>query len=279
MSADNPVLKRGKGRALKRKVLENMSIPKRTFSFHMKLMNPTDISKADLSQLPADVRAALPKDGLMIEGWASTEGVDRANINMLADCLEKSLAVFMTNPLLLLMHDWNNPIGKIVEATVTDLGLFVRAFVSSSAKQVIQLITEGILQAFSVGYKVIEDIEAGGVQEVIEAELHEISIVTIPRNQKALFSAVAGAKAGSDIIFLDLATGEMREDVQLELTAAKDEVAALQKKLEEQTKKSPDPIVFGEAIAKAALASEEIRIMREGLEVIAAELGIEVPTE
>ena len=281
MKPDNPMLKRGLGRSLKRKVLEAMTIPSRTFTFHMKMTDVVEIEKADLSQLPATVQAALPKDGLLIQGWASTAGADRANIDMHADCLEKSLGDFMANPILLLMHDWNNPIGKVVEATFSDMGLFVRAFISSSAKQVIQLVKEGILKAFSVGYRVTKDEVIQGVQHVYEAQLHEISVVSIPRNQKALFSAVAGAAIGTDVIFLDLATGEIREDVKVELQAAKDEIESLQEKLKEQALK--DPVItynaMGAALTLAAEAESEIKSMNKELEVIAAQLGIEIESD
>lgn len=281
MAATNPLIGKGLGRVLKRKVLANMTIPKRTFEFHMQIMGDVvDIEKADLSQLSKEAQAALPKDGVIITGWASTKDLDRANIVMHPDCFRASMDDFMKNPVLLLMHDWGNPVGKVIEASISEMGLHVKAFVSGSAKTVVQLIKEGILSAFSVGYRVMKSDDVDSVEHVHEAELHEISIVTIPRNQNALFSVAAGVQAGTDIIFKDLQTGEMRSDMRAELDQAKEEIAALQQKLKGGTGQEP-PLYF-EAMSAAftdyCITAESVKAILTGLGVVVAELGIKPKT-
>ena len=131
------------------------------------------------------------KGGLTIEGWANKAIVDRGG-----DIIPKSawdLENFKKNSIILFNHDKNQPIGKAVSIEPRDEGLYVKAKISASAdpgiSKVRDLIKEGVLNAFSVGFDSIDEAKsADGHNEIRAAELFEISVVSIPMNQDSLFS-------------------------------------------------------------------------------------------
>ena len=132
------------------------------------------------------------EDELIIAGLASTNDEDRSGDIIASDAWKKSGALdnYLKNPVVLAFHDPSQPIGKTIEHEVVDNGLSIKAKISKSAGKIIQLIKEGILSAFSVGF-MIKDADfdpKSGIFMIKELELFEISIVSIPANQNALFS-------------------------------------------------------------------------------------------
>ena len=125
-------------------------------------------------------------------GMASTVDKDRANDVISAEAWTKGgLNNFEKNPIILFNHDYNKPIGRATGLKVTENGLELKAKISKSAPDsVAQLIKEGILGAFSVGFRVKD---ADYIQEtdglkIKDAELFEVSVVSVPCNQAATFS-------------------------------------------------------------------------------------------
>jgi HK97 family phage prohead protease len=130
--------------------------------------------------------------GLYIEGYANTIDKDRVGDVVLPTAFEKSLPNYLKNPVLLYQHSWDNVIGKVIDAKVTDNGLWVKAYVSSSkdCEDIRTKIKEGILKTFSIGYdeKEAERDELTKTNYVKDIELLEISIVSIPANPNAIFT-------------------------------------------------------------------------------------------
>jgi len=132
-------------------------------------------------------------DELYIEGMASTSTMDRIGDIIASDAWTKAggLDNFLKNPVILFNHNYNKPIGKAASIEATDQGLRLRAKIADSAEENIKgLIKEGVLGAFSVGFRV-KDAEYMSESDgylIKEAELLEVSVVTIPMNQNALFS-------------------------------------------------------------------------------------------
>ena len=91
-----------------------------------------------------------------ITGMASTKDFDRSGDTISPDAWTKGgLRNFEKNPIILFNHDYNKPIGRATEMKVTDSGLEMKAKISKSAPDsVSQLVKEGILGAFSVGFRV-----------------------------------------------------------------------------------------------------------------------------
>jgi len=137
---------------------------------------------------------ALDEDdgGVHICGMASTSDFDRAGDTIDATAWTKGgLNNFEKNPIILFNHDYNKPIGRATGLKVTDNGLELKAKISKSAPDhVAQLVKEGILGAFSVGFRVKDAdylTETDGLK-IKDAELFEVSVVSVPCNQAATFS-------------------------------------------------------------------------------------------
>jgi HK97 family phage major capsid protein len=78
----------------------------------------------------------------------------------------------------------------MVDHRVDSKGLWVKARISSAADEVFNLVKDGILTAFSIGFRIV-DAEYDAAKELFvvkELELHEISVVSVPANQNTLFS-------------------------------------------------------------------------------------------
>ena len=127
-----------------------------------------------------------------IKGYASTNHSDRAGDSINHDAWVKNggLENFKGNPIILFNHDYNRPIGRATSLEVSDKGLELGARISKSAGDVKDLIKDGVLGAFSVGFRVKDADylkETDGYQ-IKDAELFEVSVVSVPCNQAAMFS-------------------------------------------------------------------------------------------
>lgn len=155
--------------------------PKRTFRFHMKLVESDRAFR-------------------QIEGYASTRDLDRTGEVVEPGAFADSLKDFMTNPVLTYMHDWSNPIGKVTDVRIDEVGLFIRAEISETAQKVWKLIEEGILRAFSIGYEVLQEKVIDGVNHILKLRLYEVAVVSIPANRRALFSVSKALETGDDLV-------------------------------------------------------------------------------
>ena len=127
-----------------------------------------------------------------IKGLASTNAVDRAGdvINHDAWIQKNGLENYKTNPIVLFNHDYNKPIGRATSLEVTENGLEFGAKISKSSGEIKDLIKDGVLGAFSVGFRVKDadyNSETDGYT-IKDAELFEVSVVSVPCNQGAMFS-------------------------------------------------------------------------------------------
>ena len=125
---------------------------------------------------------------IYIEGYASTVDVDRQGDVVPTSVWEKGMQNYLKNPVILAYHDHNNPIGRMTEHKTDGRGLWIKARISTAAKQ-FQLIKDGVLTAFSIGFRVL-DAEYNSAAEVFlikDLELVEISVVSVPANQNTLF--------------------------------------------------------------------------------------------
>src|SRR6056300_1734180 len=129
--------------------------------------------------------------GLDIKGSASTNALDRAGDIIEPEAWVKGgLDNFKNNPVILFNHDYNRPIGRAKDVSVTENGLELTARISKSAGEIKDLIKDGVLGAFSVGFKVkdAEYMTETDGYKIKDAELFEVSVVTVPCNQNAVFS-------------------------------------------------------------------------------------------
>jgi HK97 family phage prohead protease len=144
---------------------------------------------------PLDVKA-IEGDGTII-GLASGYGnVDHGNDVMLPGAATKSLEGLKTLPMLL-FHDQKRPVGvwSVPDFRETPEGQEVKgrfAMSTLAGKEAHAMAKDGALPGLSYGYRSLKDRIVGKARHLIEVALHEISLVTIPMNSKALVTSVKG---------------------------------------------------------------------------------------
>ena len=141
--------------------------------------------------LTSTFKSEIEDDGsIKVRGMASTDAFDRVGDSISSEAWAKGgLSNFEKNPIILFNHDYNKPIGRATKVTPTTDGLHMEAKISKHA-ECADLIKDGVLGAFSVGFKVKD---ADYVKEtdglmIKDAELFEVSVVSVPCNQTATFS-------------------------------------------------------------------------------------------
>ena len=127
---------------------------------------------------------------ITIEGYASTTDIDRQGDVVPVSVWEKGIQNYLKNPVILAYHDHSEPVGRMVEHKIDSKGLWIKARISAAANEVFNLVKDGVLTAFSIGFRIV-DAEYNSAAELFvvkELELHEISVVSVPANQNTLFS-------------------------------------------------------------------------------------------
>lgn len=144
---------------------------------------------------------AVGKD-TYVQGWANKAVVDRGKDLIRTDAW--NLENYKKVPTILFNHDKDKPIGKAVDVRPTDQGLWIKAKISNSSdpeiSKIRDLVNEGMLNAFSVGFdSQNEEKDAEGVNNISQAELYEVSIVTLPMNQDSTFDVTSKSLSGLSI--------------------------------------------------------------------------------
>lgn len=145
-------------------------------------------------------KAVAEGDDVFIEGWASKTTVDRDNEFIRPG--QFLLDNFAKNPMMLFNHDKDKPVGKWVHWEQREEGLWVKGKLSRSQTPMVQyvrdLVAEGMLNSLSIGFdeKDQEQYSSGEI-ELLDVELYEISIVSIPAHQDAQFGVSAKALGGA----------------------------------------------------------------------------------
>jgi len=145
-------------------------------------------------------------DSIMIEGYASTTDTDRQGDIVPATVWKNGMQNYLKNPVILAYHDHSEPVGRMVDHRIDGKGLWIKARISAAAGEVFNLIKDGVLTAFSIGFR-IADAEYDAATELFvvkDLELHEISVVSVPANQNTLFSLSKSFKNDEELKFFKL---------------------------------------------------------------------------
>jgi HK97 family phage prohead protease len=143
------------------------------------------------------IKAMDEQSEYQFEGYGSTFGtVDRQGDIIEKGAFDKTLRSKSVLPLLF-NHDRNSVIGKL-ETSIDANGLLVKGYLNlkdPKAQNVYELMKMGALDSLSIGFAVkdhepVDNSRPFGAWRIKEAELYEISIVTVPANDKALISNV-----------------------------------------------------------------------------------------
>ena len=143
--------------------------------------------------LTSTFKTQAQEDGsVMIRGMASTADFDRAGDSISVEAWQKGgLKNFEKNPIILFNHDYDKPIGRATGLKAGPDGLELECKISKSAPaNIAELVKDGVLGAFSVGFRVKDADyikETDGLM-IKDAELFEVSVVSVPCNQSATFS-------------------------------------------------------------------------------------------
>ena len=138
------------------------------------------------------------KKQMEIEGFANKAVTDR-----IGDLIPKEaweLDNFIKNPIIFFNHDSEHPIGKAIKVEPHEDGLKIKIRLSRTKEgkvpYVRDLISEGILRSFSVGFDDHGSSEknSDGINVIKRAELIETSVVCVPMNQDSLFTVVGGGE-------------------------------------------------------------------------------------
>lgn len=221
---------------------------------------------------PFNIVEKSSEDSLTIKGYANTVSKDRSGDVIVKEAWQKGgLDNYLKNPVILAFHDHSRPIGSTVDYNITDKGLEIVAEISKSAGEVYNLIKEGILKTFSVGFS-IKDADYDRSEDTFfikDLELFEVSVVSIPANQDSTFSL---AKSFTDVgeyndfkkSFASEDAEEKEEITEVEKTPSQDnilkELKMDQKELQEMMAKTAQGAV--EAY-KTEVAEKEAEVAAE----------------
>lgn len=140
-------------------------------------------------------------DKLVISGTASNWDVDRVGDAVVRAAMERALAQYMANPILLFNHSYSLPAGRVTRAFIDDDGLHIEAELPrpkepGTARHWWDLVKAGVVRALSIGGKWTRQ-RIGGVNYLTEIDLREISVAAQGINATTTFTAQA-AKAFGD---------------------------------------------------------------------------------
>lgn len=215
-------------------------------------------------------------ESLFVEGYASTNDVDRVGDVVPTSVWEKGIQNYLNNPVILAFHDHRQPVGRMIEHKIDSKGLFIKARVSPSDEKIYNKVKDEVITGFSVSFRVL-DAEYNSQAEVFiikELELLEISLVSVPANQNTLFSLsksfanedeyqlfklqfVKDSQSAKGLDNSVIETNSNKEEIEM----SPQELEALLAKTAEQTAKS---IIEAQAKAAAdAKASADAEVKRQ----------------
>jgi len=233
--------------------------------------------------LTSTFKSQSVEDGsVMIRGMASTNDFDRAGDTISPDAWAKGgLKNFENNPIILFNHDYNKPIGRATGLKVTPNGLELEAKISKSAPEgVCELVKDGVLGAFSVGFRVkdADYLSETDGYKIKDAELFEVSVVSVPCNQAATFSLAKSFDSTEEYEAfkktftnrVDLASQSLAKDDKLSVASDTLDGAQAQEeiKMSEEVK---TPEVDLEAFAKKVAEETAAKIAMKQAEAKAAD--------
>ena len=219
---------------------------------------------------------------VMIRGMASTADFDRAGDSISAEAWQKGgLKNFEKNPIILFNHDYDKPIGRATGLKSGPNGLELECKISKAAPaNVAQLVKDGVLGAFSVGFRVKDADyikETDGLM-IKDAELFEVSVVSVPCNQSATFSLAKSFDSDAEYeefkkTFtnrVDLAGQSLAKDEVITSGIASDTPQSAEKSVDQEIKMDNQNIDL-EAFAKKVAEDTAAKIAMKQAEQKAAE--------
>ncbi len=216
-----------------------------------------------------------PKGTWVVEGFASTTMLGSDNLVITKSALTAAAPDLLKRSTVLLNHDPSNPIGKVVQSELRELengkgdfGIWVQIFLAKSRKDIWDLVQDSILNKFSIRANIKEEVEefepsvGAHILKVIELELLEVSIVSVPADAGAEVTNFAVARS-LNILTRALERKERGVDMTLEERQAALEKNVLEMKdslsqiLEAEKKRQEEDARIREEMEKEAEAARK----------------------
>jgi HK97 family phage prohead protease len=135
---------------------------------------------------------AVTEDG-QIEGLAAGYGnVDAGGDVVMPGALARSLTARKSIPMLM-YHDQTRPAGVWTDFVESPGGLIVKGQISMSSqigREAHGLVRDGAIGGLSIGYRTVREQLVGKTRQLLELALYEVSLVTIPMNERAVITGV-----------------------------------------------------------------------------------------
>jgi len=242
-------------------------------------------------QLLADFNVkgiAEESDDIIIEGFANTTDKDRGGDVVLESAWTNGgLDNYLKNPIILAYHDHRHPIGSMLDYSINNKGLHITARITKAAGDVYDLVKSGVLKAFSIGFR-INDADYNSDADIFiikDAELYEVSVVSVPMNQNSIFSVKKSFNNDKDYNefknsfikseSINDDSGNNKGDTQVPNTNTDGKITLTAEELSAQTEKAIAD-AFAKAAAKAAADEEAKKVAIEAGKTGAESLVAEV---
>lgn len=123
--------------------------------------------------------------------YASTWDVDSDDCQITREALEGAKDDLLEYNTVLFNHNYDRPIGKVVETKIDNKGLLVRIVVSATEADCIEKIKDGTLSKLSISGRAMDwqmttpDAEGRSILQITKIRLFEVSVVSVPANKEA----------------------------------------------------------------------------------------------
>ncbi len=148
---------------------------------------------------------SLAMDGTFA-GYASVFGVVDSQRDVVHPGAFKASLKSRLQPVQLLwQHQWQSPIGVIESLFEDARGLYIKGRLLmevAQAREAYALLKAGVIRGLSIGYSVKRakrNIDTG-VRELLDVELWEVSLVTMPANEAAQVTVVKSCDGWAGLI-------------------------------------------------------------------------------
>jgi len=176
-----------------------------------------DSDTKNINSFQMNFKEVKAVDGkLKIKGFASTPDLDRYDDVIKPEAFANAMKTYMKNPIVLLGHDSNKPIGTVTEYSLDAKGLEVTVKLVNNTDDCFEKIQNKTLRGFSIGWICNDCIfrEEGTkfIREVTALDLVEISVVATPANPSTLFTLSKSLKKMFDKMAMekkDVESGEV----------------------------------------------------------------------
>ena len=130
------------------------------------------------------------KENYVIEGYANVyDVIDNHNEIIKSEAFEPLDDT--GNIKFLWQHMPDKPIGKILNLSSDDKGLFMKAELDCTLNQGVEaasMIESGIIDGLSIGFEVLEHSYEDSIRIITKAKLWEVSVVTFPANKYSIIN-------------------------------------------------------------------------------------------